>query len=740
MHFAAPLPVWAIPVVAAAVVGLAYYAYRRPLVPLTVVQRGILSTLRGLTLASLVVFLCRPIVLLPPASAPDAVVPVLVDVSRSMRVADMDGKSRLTAARDALKSILLPALSGPFTPEIYAVGDALTPSTEDALTADARQTDLVGALAAVRERYRGRNVPGVVLFSDGGDTGLSQPVPAGATDLPVFAVGVGTAAGRRDREVLGLAAGEARLGQSTVDLHVSAVSYGFEKAPFQLRLLANGQLVESRRMVPTSAGAPVDALFTVSPDPLTATVYTAEIPTDTGEPISENNTRSVHVDPAGRRRRVLILEGAPGYEHAFLTRALSRDTGLEVDSVVRKGRGDSGQDTYFIQAGAGRATVLSTGFPSRREALYAYDAVAVANVEGDTFTTAQLAMLADYVGERGGGLIVFGGRSFAQRGLSGTPLEEALPVELTDRRGGAVRASLAEGDAPPVSGLALTTDGERHPATRIGTSIDDTRKAWEALPPLAATVPLGAPRPGASVLVVSPTPSGLQPVIAVQRYGRGRSMVFAGEGSWRWRMLLPSTDQSYEHFWRQTFRWLSTSAPDPVTITVPESAEPGDAVTLGVDVRDEGFAPVPDAAVTVTLTQPGGEIPSLPVRREAGANGRYVSTLRVDQVGLYRAHVEARRNGQSLGSADRWFYVGGSDREFSDPRLNEGFLRRLSRQSGGHYVAVAQAADVVPSLKTSIPRNIQPERRDLWHLPWVYAMLLTLMGAEWVVRRRWGLR
>lgn len=217
-------------------------------------------------------------------------------------------------------------------------------------------------------------------------------------------------------------------------------------------------------------------------------------------------------------------------------------------------------------------------------------------------------------------------------------------------------------------------------------------------------------------------------------------MVFAGEGSWRWRMLLPSADHSYEHFWRQTFRWLAASSPDPVIVTVPESAEPGDAVTLGIEVRDEGFAAVADASVTVTLTAPGGEVPSLPVRREAGANGRYVAPLRVEQVGLYRAHIEARRNGQSLGSADRWFYVGGSDREFSDPRLNDGFLRRLSRQSGGHYVSVTQTADVVPSLKTSIPRNVQPERRDVWHLPWVYAALLTLMGAEWVLRRWWGLR
>ena len=40
-------------------------------------------------------------------------------------------------------------------------------------------------------------MPGVILLSDGGDTGLAQPVPASATELPIFTVGVGTAAGRR---------------------------------------------------------------------------------------------------------------------------------------------------------------------------------------------------------------------------------------------------------------------------------------------------------------------------------------------------------------------------------------------------------------------------------------------------------------------------------------------------------------------------------------------------------------
>src|SRR5207237_8420610 len=126
----------------------------------------------------------------------------------------------------------------------------------------------------------------------------------------------------------------------------------------------------------------------------------------------------------------------------------------------------------------------------------------------------------------------------------------------------------------------------------------DTRKEWAALPALAASAPLGNPRPGATILAVTTAPGGgVHPLVAVQRYGQGRSMVFAGEASWRWKMLVSSTDRSYEFFWRQAARWLVSAAPDPVAITLPDGPEPGDAISIDVDARDAAFAAVPDASV-----------------------------------------------------------------------------------------------------------------------------------------------
>jgi uncharacterized membrane protein len=545
----------------------------------------------------------------------------------------------------------------------------------------------------------------------------------------------------KDREVIGLTAGDPRLDQATVDLKVSAVSHGFGREPFQLRVLTDGRVVETRRVTAAADGSPVDEVFTVSPDPMKATVFTAEIAADPTESIVENNQRSVLVSPAGRKRRVLAIEGAPGFDHSFMARALAHDRGLDLDTVVRKGKNENGQATFFVQAGGGRSAKLTSGFPVSREALFSYDAIIIANVESDFFTRAQLQMVADFVSERGGGLLVLGGRSFAQRGLIGTPLEEVLPLELNDRRGGLARASFNSERAARPQTVTLTADGENHPIMRIGASAAENARLWAAMPALAASAALGGPRPAAEVLAVTSTPgAGVVPLVAVQRYGRGRSMVFTGEGSWRWKMMLASTDRSYEFFWRQSARWLAGPSPDPVAVSAPESSEPGDTLTIGVDVRDAAFLPMTDAAVTATLSVPGGESRPLVLRRDGAMAGRFSAPLRPDRAGLYRVHAEARRAAAMVGTVDRWFYVGGSDRELTDPRLNEGVLRRLARSSGGRYARSDEAGQVASWLESAGPALGQPERRDLWHEPWAFILLLALLSAEWMLRRRWGLR
>jgi len=43
-------------------------------------------------------------------------------------------------------------------------------------------------------------------------------------------------------------------------------------------------------------------------------------------------------------------------------------------------------------------------------------------------------------------------------------------------------------------------------------------------------------------------------------------------------------------------------------------------------------------------------------------------------------------------------------------------------------------------LAASAPHALEPERRDLWHEPWTFALVVALLSSEWMLRRRWGLR
>ena len=120
----------------------------------------------------------------------------------------------------------------------------------------------------------------------------------------------------------------------------------------------------SLRLTPAAADTPIHHVFRASPAAGAATVYTVEIAASPGDPVPENNTRSVLVQGPSRPRRVLLVEGAPGFEHSFLKRAWAGDRGLEVDAVVRKGTDEQGAGTFYVQAARARSEALVSGFPA----------------------------------------------------------------------------------------------------------------------------------------------------------------------------------------------------------------------------------------------------------------------------------------------------------------------------------------------------------------------------------------
>jgi hypothetical protein len=228
-------------------------------------------------------------------------------------------------------------------------------------------------------------------------------------------------------------------------------------------------------------------------------------------------------------------------------------------------------------------------------------------------------------------------------------------------------------------------------------------------------------------------------VVAVQRYGEGRVLLFAGEAAWRWRMFLPASERLYDTFWRQTLRWLALPASEPVALSLPASASPGESSALRVVVRTAAFEPRPGADVNLFITRPDGRIERLRGAAE-GNNGEYVSHFRPEHSGVYRVSAEARDGSVLLGSASTAWLVGGADVEMADPRLNVEALRRIVRASGGRLVAPGESAELLPALSAGVSAARASRQQDLWHNGWSFALVISLLATEWVLRRRWGMR
>lgn len=751
MKFAVVWPWWGYALAFGAALVLGWLAYARVPVRVSAGQRIGLSALRSLTLMLLIGMLLRPIVMVPPAAAKNSLLPILVDISRSMRLHDSDGPSRLERAQAMVRD-LDAQLGKEYRIELLTFGETLAAASSlDRLSATARRSDLSGAIADLAERHppspagygqtsRGDRMAGVIVLSDGGDTAPQEAIHGRSIQAPVFTVGIGNPDMPRDREIVNLTAGEPILPGASIDVSVSATSTGFGQEPVELRVSANGRPIEVRRVTPSSDGAPVHAVFTVSPEPGVPTVYTVQIPEAAGEVATENNTRSVLVPPQTGKRRLLVVEGAPGFEHTFLKRALAADPGLEIDAVVRKGQNDDGRDTFYVQADPSRMAALTSGYPFKRSELFGYDGVIFGNIEADFFTRQQLELTNDFVAQRGGGLLVLGARSFDRQGLAGTALEQALPIDLTDR--GSSHVALASAQVPIVepNTPALTLDGASHPATRLAVTAEENRAKWAALPPLPSVAHVGGSRPGAQILAVALTAGGTpQPLIAAQRYGQGRAVAFAGEASWRWRMLRPDDDTSYETIWRQLVRWVTAGAEGPVVISAISPPVAGVTDRISVIVRDQDYRPVANAEVAIQLTAPSGEQRQMTGALSSPQDGRYSVAARFDQAGVYRIDTTATRGGVRIGTASRPILAGGVDLEMTQPRLNEAVLRRLAAENKGRYLRADQAGQLPSLLRDSRAEAGTPELRDLWHNGWSLLAMVGLLAAEWVVRRRVGL-
>ena len=231
------------------------------------------------------------------------------------------------------------------------------------------------------------------------------------------------------------------------------------------------------------------------------------------------------------------------------------------------------------------------------------------------------------------------------------------------------------------------------------------------------------------------------PLLVTENYGRGRTVLFATEGSWRWKMWMDHDDKTHATFWQQMFRYLVTDTPGQVTATTPKAgavrrharADPRGSARQGVQARDQRqsagalhwarMAPAPpwnwrrcrskkaSTAGEWTAEKPGSYVAEIIAGREQ------------EEIGQRRADLPPRRR------------RGGELPYLAEPRAAGEAL--ASRPAGG-TTQPDEASKLASEISYSEAGITTRETRDLWDMPVVFLLALGIRAAEWLLRRKWG--
>ena len=432
----APLSVIVIVLISAALTVPALLTYFRVRGKSSARDRAVLTTLRAAALLVLIGCLFRPMLLLSEAVPRRNFVGVLLDDSRSMRIADRgtgpEARTRSDFVRDTLgeRSDLLRRLREKFQVRLFRFGGSST-RTDSAggLTYDKRETRLVDAVEAARQDLEAVPLSGLVLVTDGADNAATEVNDAllalRARALPVFTVGLGAERFVRDIEVQRIEAPRRVLKNGTLVADVLVRQRGFDGETVPLIVEDEGRIVARAEILMPAGSDASPVRITARLSDAGARTLTFRIPVQEREQVAENNAQRAIVQVRDAREKILYIEGAPRYEVRFIREAVELDSNIQLVLLQRTA------DGKFLRLNVDNGYELVAGFPKTRAELYRYTAVVLGDIEASFFTHDQLGMLADFVSVRGGGLLQLGGRhAFSEGGYAGTPLAEVMPLTV----------------------------------------------------------------------------------------------------------------------------------------------------------------------------------------------------------------------------------------------------------------------------------------------------------------------
>jgi len=596
---------------------------------------------------------------------------------------------------------------------------------------DGPATDLAGALRRALEPDATTGAPpaAVVVLSDGRRTAGADPEPvarqAGRLGVPIDFVAIGSALAAPNVSVAELTAPPDALVGLPLTLHLAIAASGYPGRTVQLVLNATAlddgtsREVARRSVAVGQGGGRVAVELTDVPERAGRIRYTVRVEPVDGESRTDDNAAWCEVHVSAERIGVLIVAGGPSREYRFLRALLDRSPAFDVVACLPAGSGEAGRPA-----------------PGDRPGLLAFDVVLLCDPAPSQVAPGWLNLLAELVDREGLGLAFIAGPTYTpdlavRAGYE--RLRDLLPVAVDE---GAARSLIGSGGYfTQVRPVGVAASGAGHPILAV-----ERPEFWRALPGVYWLLPASRVKRGATPLLsvaAAPSAGAGEPLVAVQRYGLGRVFYCGSPETWRWRQ---NGVEPYARFWLTALRYCAggrAGGNRRAEIALDRrNYSVGDPVRISARFLSDRLEPVAARTVELRVEREGRDAGKVTLRQVGAEPGRYEGVFYPDQAGRFEL-VYTAPDGFRRSEA---FEVKPSQVEFEDTRADLALMRRLATLSGGRCFGpeeLKELADAIPDRGRTVIESSPPQ--PLWATPYLLALFIATLAAEWVLRKRMGL-
>ncbi|MBT1704378.1 VWA domain-containing protein [Chryseosolibacter indicus] len=560
----------------------------------------------------------------------------------------------------------------------------------------ASQSDIQGALRRISNRYEGQNIAGVILASDGiYNSGLS-PLYA-SFNYPVYTIGLGDTTERTDVSIKNVSYNKIAYQGNKFPLRAEVQAKNLKAQDLVVSVFKRGKLVDRQTKRTTGEGL-ISFDFQVLAEEQGIQKLDVQVEPKDGEQNVRNNRSSVFVEVVEGKKKILLVAPSPHPDIKALREVIEKNSNYEFllhipgvsEQQPNRLRADDIDLAIFHQSPdlRGRTNTLFQSFVKGKSSL-----LLVLGLQSDLRYLAAQGMPVKF---------------------DNTPrdYDEVTPVIN-----------------PAFSNFSLSEEANTIIANFPPVSVHFGKHNL----PLTST-PLLYQRIG--------NVNTQKPLLTVDIKESRKISVTFGEGLWRWRLNefdRTENTTSFDELFGKLIQFLSTTDDKRKFRSYPLQQEFSDteAVVFESQVYNDIFEPVYGNNIKIFITDESGKRNEYSYVTSPG-NIRYqIGGLKE---GVYRYRSQTVINGKTEEVRGE-FAVVEQQAELQNLTADFDLLKRLSFQTGGRFYEASKIGELQQELQKTEARSIihtEETFDSIINLKWVFWLLITLVSAEWFLRRYHG--